>query len=152
MLIHATAVAIGERAVLIRGASGAGKSDLALRLLALPTGGIPALTIPPLGEISLIADDQVELEVHGGKVHAAPPAAIAGKLEVRGLGIIEVPAKHDVPIALVVDLAEASMIERMPEARTVDLRGIAVPAISLDAREGSAPLKILIALHHRIER
>ncbi len=152
MLIHATAVAIGERAVLIRGASGAGKSDLALRLLALPITGIPALTIHALSGIALVADDQVELVVRDGEVCASAPAAIASKIELRGLGIVDIPAKRDVPVALVVDLAETRTIERMPEARTVDLLGVAVPAMSLDVREASAPLKILIALHHRIER
>lgn len=152
MLVHATAVSIGERAVLIRGASGAGKSDFALRLLALPADGIPALAIPALGAVALVADDQVELSVRDGTVLAAPPGTIAGKLEVHGLGIVQVPSKRDVPIDLVVDLAEARTIERMPEARTVELLGVAVPAMSLDAREMSAPLKILIALHHRIER
>lgn len=151
MLVHATAIAIGNRAVLIRGASGAGKSDLALRLLAVPADGIPALAIPPL-YAALISDDQVELTVDGNGVDASAPETIAGRIEVRGLGIIDVPAKRDVLLALVVDLADSQSIERMPEPRTIDILGVSIPAISIDPREASASLKILIALTHRIER
>lgn len=152
MLVHATTVAIAGRAVLMRGAAGAGKSDLALRLLSLPMSGYPALAIPPLGAVALVADDQVELTSTDAGVLASPPTTIAGKIEVRGLGLIQVPARRDVPVALVVDLTEARTIDRMPEPRSANLLGIDVPAISVDARDASAPMKILIALFHRIER
>src|SRR5689334_24249403 len=83
-LVHGTCVALGRRAALLRGPSGAGKSDLALRFLALSNeDGEKAL---------LVADDQVFVGSNGsGELVASAPPTIAGKIEVRGLGIIEVP-------------------------------------------------------------
>ncbi|WP_404369597.1 HPr kinase/phosphorylase [Sphingomonas sp. MMS24-J45] len=129
--LHATSVAIDGRAVLLTGPSGAGKSDLALRLI--DRGAV------------LISDDQTEVRVEDGNLIAVAPVTIAGKIEVRGLGIVEVAAVGDVAIALVVILGEP--VERMPpENVTRIVAGIALPAVALDAFEVSAPIKVELAL------
>ncbi len=136
-LVHATAVMLadaelGDWAVLLRGTSGAGKSDLALRLI--DRGGV------------LISDDQTVLQRQGDRLLAAPPATIAGKLEVRGLGIVELPYSAGVPVALIVDLRPAEEIERLPETASDNLCGIAVRCIELDPAQASAPEKLRLAL------
>jgi len=136
-LIHATAVALpdaqlGDWAVLLRGPSGAGKSDLALRLI--DRGAV------------LVSDDQTLLSVAGDRLLVAPPTAIAGQLEVRGLGIVALPHRAGLPVALVIDLRPAAEIERLPEATTETLAGIAVARIDLDPAQLSAPEKLRLAL------
>jgi serine kinase of HPr protein (carbohydrate metabolism regulator) len=143
--VHATAIAVGDRGVLIRGPSGAGKSDLALRCLAL---GPSALLRDP---IKLVADDQVILECDRSRtpprlVATAPPA-LHGKLEVRGVGILTVAVQDKADIVLVVDLVREGQVERYPDPwPKVVVSGFAVPLIRLLAFENSAPLKILAAL------
>jgi len=127
--LHASAVAIDGRGVLILGASGRGKSDLALRLI--DRGAV------------LIADDQVELAARGGRLQACALATIHGKLEVRGIGIVDCDAAA-APIALVVDLDVAP--ERMPEPGSLTLEGIAVPTVALAPFDASAPIKVELAL------
>lgn len=129
-LIHASCVAIGGRAVLIGGPSGAGKSDLALRLIDRGA--------------ALVSDDYTELRRRGGRVLARAPAEIAGKIEVRGLGILDLPAMADIPVCLYVDLDRDP--ERLPEPETVWLGGEEIPAIALAALEASAALKLEQAL------
>lgn len=137
VLIHATAVALadpalGSWAVLLRGPSGAGKSDLALRLI--DRGAV------------LISDDQTRLEVREGRLLAAPPETIAGKLEVRGLGIVEQPYRHGIPVALLADLKPAAEIERLPEADHETIAGVCLQRIDLDPAQISAPEKLRLAL------
>ncbi len=127
--VHATAVAIGQpaqpiSAVLLTGPPGAGKSDLALRLI--DRGGV------------LVADDQVELQAEAGLLIARPPAAIAGMLEVRGLGLIRLPFAASARVVLLCDLAEPP--ERLPDPVYRTLSGIAVPAIAVAPFAASAPL------------
>ena len=144
---HGTAVAIGGNAVLIRGASGAGKSDLALRCLALaPTALIP-------GPAHLVADDRVELKREGQRLRAAAPAAIRGKLEVRGIGIITVPHVVSAEVVLIADLVPPSMVERLPDppART-DFMGLSLPLLRLAPFEAAAPIKLLLALAQTLQR
>src|SRR5690606_13913494 len=86
-LVHGTAIALKGRAALIRGESGSGKSDLALRCVAQPASDLIS------GQALLVADDQVRAEVRGGKVHLSCPETIKGLIEVRGLGIVAVPAQ-----------------------------------------------------------
>ena len=128
--VHATAIAIGGRAVLLLGPPGSGKSDLALRLIDRGA--------------RLIADDQVELQATPRGLLAQPPATIAGLIEVRGVGIA--PAAHvsGIPVALAVDLAEVPVRHPDPAAR--DFAGVEVPLLALDAFELSAPLKVEAAL------
>lgn len=129
--LHATTVALDGRAVLITGPSGSGKSDLALRLL--DRGFI------------LVSDDQTILRRNCERLVASAPPNIAGKLEVRGIGIVKMESKSDVPVALIVELT--SDIERMPdESRERPLLGLPLPLISIDARAASAPSKVALAL------
>lgn len=139
--VHATAVAVGNRAVLFRGPSGAGKSDLALRCLALPLSAL--LPYPA----RLVADDQVVLWRDGLTLAARAPDTLLGKLEVRGLGILEVDPERAGRIALVADLVAPGEVERLPDPwPVVNLLGLAVPVIRISAFECAAPLKILAAL------
>ncbi|WP_394648595.1 HPr kinase/phosphorylase [uncultured Sphingomonas sp.] len=128
--VHGTCVAIGARGVLLTGPSGAGKSDLAMRLI--DRGAV------------LVADDYTVLSQEDGVLIARAPATIAGRMEVRGIGIVARPACAAVPIALAVALASED--ERMPEPRTIVLGGIAVPEVVIDPRWPSAPIKVEWAL------
>jgi len=129
--VHASTVAIDGRAVLITGPSGSGKSDLALRLI--DRGFI------------LVGDDQTIVRRDGDRLVASAPARIAGKLEVRGIGIIEMETASDVPVALLVELT--SEIERLPEDnRTSAILGVSLPLVSIDAQAASAPAKVALAL------
>jgi serine kinase of HPr protein (carbohydrate metabolism regulator) len=128
--IHATAVSIGGKAVLLTGASGAGKSDLALRLI--DRGAV------------LVSDDQVELRLQDGVLRASPPPTIEGRIEVRGVGIVVMPFVTDVPVALVIDLDLPP--ERLPELRERVVAGTSVRLALIDPREISAPLKVELLL------
>lgn len=129
--IHASTVAIGGRAVLITGPSGCGKSDLALRLLDRG--------------FELVSDDQTIVKRDGDRLVATAPPNIAGKLEVRGIGIVEVEYVGDMPIGLIIELT--SEIERMPdEDRERQILGVRLPLISIDAMTASAPSKVALAL------
>jgi HPr kinase/phosphorylase len=140
-LVHGTCVAFGGRAALLRGRPGSGKSDLALRFLALPQeNGC---------EPRLVSDDQVWVAAgSGGELIASPPDTIAGKIEVRGLGIVEVPFLAQARLVLVCDLVDEKDIPRMPPEpweRTV-IAGVSVPILKLAPFELSAPLKLKMAL------
>jgi RNase adaptor protein for sRNA GlmZ degradation len=130
--VHGTAVAIGGQGVLLQGAPGAGKSDLALRLIGLGA--------------TLVADDQVELVPRDGGLLASPPATIAGLIEVRGVGIRRLTYVADIPLALVVELVSTERVERLPDPAFIELSGISVPRLVLAPFEVSTPLKITIAL------
>lgn len=130
ILLHASCVAIGDRALLIMGPSGAGKSDLALRLI--DRGAV------------LVSDDQVSVETSGGVLLARAPATIAGKIEVRGLGILAMASAGPTQLGLIVDLS--SQVDRMPEPKGRDIDGVTLPVIVLDPFEFSAPIKAELAL------
>jgi serine kinase of HPr protein (carbohydrate metabolism regulator) len=140
-LVHGTSVALGRRAALLRGGSGAGKSDLALRFLALQGEG----ALKP----QLVADDQVWAEASSdGSLIVSAPETIAGKIEVRGLGIVSVPFLAQARLVLVCDLVSGENVPRMPPEpweRTV-IAGVPVPVVKLDPFELSAPLKLKLAL------
>ena len=129
--VHASAVALDGRAVLISGPSGSGKSDLALRLLDRG--------------FTLVSDDQTIVRKDGGRLVASAPPTIAGKLEIRGIGIVEVERVDHMPVALLVELT--SDIQRFPDDnRERPLLGVKLPLISIDAMAASAPSKVAIAL------
>ncbi len=132
--IYGTCVAVDGRAVLLRGPSRSGKSDLALRVI--DAGG------------RLVADDQTVLFREGDRLVATSPAAISGQLEVRGFGIMPVAAVDRAPLSLVVDLVPAEQVERMPEARTCAYLGLEIPLFNVAAFEGSAAAKLRLALQH----
>ncbi len=140
-LLHGTAIAIGGRAALIRGPSGAGKSDLALRCLAFPNSPLVS------GPVELVSDDQVVIERQGGDVLVSPPDSIRGQLEVRGIGIIRVPAAASAKLVLVADLVPAGSYERLPDpGQGIDLLGVRFPLVEIAPFEVSAALKLLLAL------
>jgi serine kinase of HPr protein (carbohydrate metabolism regulator) len=129
--VHASTVASEGRAVLISGPSGSGKSDLALRLLDRG--------------FTLVSDDQTIVKLDGNRLIATAPPNIAGKLEIRGIGIVDVERLSDVPVALIVELT--SDIQRLPDdSRERLILGVTVPLISIDAMTASAPSKVVLAL------
>ena len=136
--IHAGCVVIGEAGILIRGASGSGKSCLARHLIdAAQRGGVFA---------RLVADDRVALSTQHGRLIARPNRAIAGKMEVRGLGIVAAPHEDAAVIRLVADCV-AETPPRLPEdtERSVTIAGIALPRVI--SRHGSSePVWIMLGL------
>ena len=142
-LVHATCVAFappdgcagagGEKlfGVLLRGPSGAGKSDLALRLIDRGW--------------RLVADDQTELRRVGRGLYAAAPTTIAGRMEIRGLGIVDMPSAARAELCLVVDLVEAAAVERLPEPSFCELLGVRLRCLALDPFAFSAVAKLRLA-------
>lgn len=141
-LIHGTCVALGRRAALLRGPSGSGKSDLALRFLFLARRG-PAALDPP----ALVADDQVCIRRDGDRIFASSPESIRGQMEVRGLGIVGVKLMPEAELVLVVDLVDPSQLERFPpEGLTARVASTDLPLLHLAPFELSAPIKLAIGL------
>lgn len=95
---------------------------------------------------TLVSDDQTCLESGGGMLHVSPPPAIAGRLEVRGLGIVPVAWTPRARLVLVADIAPPETITRHPEPATTDIVGVSVPLLRIAAFEPSAPAKLLLAL------
>jgi serine kinase of HPr protein (carbohydrate metabolism regulator) len=129
--LHASTVATNGHAVLIAGPSGAGKSDLALRLLDRG--------------FTLVSDDRTLVRRDGDRLIASAPPNIAGKLEIRGIGIVDMETVNNLPVALFVELT--SEIQRLPdENRERPVLGVRIPLISIDAMSASAPSKVALAL------
>ena len=141
-LVYGTCVALGRTAALLRGPSGSGKSDLALRFLFLARRGPAALEAP-----ILVADDQVLVRRDGRRLLAGAPETIKGKLEVRGVAIVEVKSLVEADLTLVVDLVPGREIERLPdEDASARILGVDLPRVRLSPWEASAPIKLVIAL------
>ncbi|MBT5494467.1 MAG: hypothetical protein HOK54_01870 [Alphaproteobacteria bacterium] len=128
MLVHATCVVIGGVGVLLRGPSGSGKSDLALRLIE--------------GGARLVADDQVKLTEAAGSLAASAPETLRGKIEVRGCGILDIPYAENVSIRLVIDLVLRRDVPRMPEPAHCDIAGRTLPLYRLHAFDASCSAKV----------
>lgn len=135
--IDGVAVAIDNQAVLLRGPSGSGRSDLALRLI--DEGA------------KLISDEQVELHREGDRllvgVPAVMPGTLKGVIEARGVGLISVPhVNRFVELAWVIDMADAADIERMPAADVAEYLGVSAPLLKLDPFAVSATAKLRLAV------
>lgn len=128
--LHATTVAIDGRAVVIEGASGAGKSDLALRLIDRGA--------------RLVSDDRSLLVRIGTTLVARAPERMAGRIEVRGVGLAEVPHIAQAPVELLVRLDPDP--PRLPERRRRTIAGVEVRTLTIDPRAASAPIAVEIAL------
>jgi len=129
--IHGTCISIDGKGILLRGGSGAGKSDLALRLIS--AGAV------------LVGDDRVDVSFKNGALIASPPAALAGKLEVRGVGIVPQPFEENAPLLAVIDLVPPERVERMPEPEMVEILGVPLPLWRFAPFESSAVEKVILA-------
>jgi serine kinase of HPr protein (carbohydrate metabolism regulator) len=134
--VHGTTVARwtagqGWRAVLITGPAGAGKSDLALRLIGRGW--------------RLVSDDYTHVSASGGALYAVAPETIAGRMEVRGVGIVPVCALGVTRLWMEVEPVEAG-VERLPEPEWRDIEGVRLPLLRLNGFEGSAVEKVAAAL------
>lgn len=140
-LVHATTVALSGRAALIRGASGSGKSDLALRFITDFEGDGAAL----------ISDDQTSVSLVDDQLTVRSPATIAGLIEVRGIGPLRVPYQENAILCIIVDLAENSEVPRLPPdpLPQEQILGRPVPLTVLAPFEASASLKLKLLLEQR---
>ena len=134
ILIHGTGIFIDGKGVLIKGVSRAGKSDLALRLMGHGA--------------ELVGDDYVEVSRMGqNRVVMQAPEAIAGKIEVRNIGLLNVPFRHMARIDMVVELVlDVASLERLPQQKVTLLDGAEIPCLDFYAFEASAPEKLRSAL------
>lgn len=129
--VHATCVEVDGVGVLLRGPSGSGKSDLALRLID--------------GGARLVADDRTDLTVEDGRLVASCPPALAGRIEARGIGIGPVPSLARTWVRLAVDLVAPEAVERLPDPAVCTIEGLAIPRLVLAPFEASAPAKLRLA-------
>lgn len=129
---HASAVVLGDRGIVIAGEPGSGKTQLALALIChARTHGLFA---------RLVADDQVFLSAHHGRLVCIAPETIVGLIEVRGVGPQPTAGEKKAPADLLVRLVERSAAERFPEAETESIQGCEVPLLKLAAEDGRAAL------------
>ncbi len=129
--VHATCVDIEGTGVLVRGPSGSGKSDLALRLID--------------GGAGLVADDRAELTLEGGRVVVTAPPEIAGLFEVRGQGVRRLPWVERAVLGLVVDLVGPEEVERLAETARCEILGLTLALLRLAPFEASAAAKVRLA-------
>ncbi len=143
-VIHATALAMGGNGILIRGPSGSGKSDLALRCLSL--GANSLLTAP----MELVSDDRTELVLENDAVMLAAPSTIAGKLEVRGVGIVDVPYAERARLCMIAQLTDLE-VERYPALSPSFENILGKPFHLMHVRpfEASASIKLAMALQEQ---
>ncbi|MEG3620088.1 HPr kinase/phosphatase C-terminal domain-containing protein [Magnetovibrio sp. PR-2] len=130
--IHATCVVIKGQGVLLRGAPGSGKSDLALRLIEDGAG--------------LVSDDYTEVYKDADDLVGRAPDTIQGLMELRGIGIVQMPFAEDAAIRAIFDLMPLSDIDRLPDSETEMLQGVEVPRFCVHGLDASAPAKVRWAL------
>lgn len=137
--IHATCIALNNKGILLLGASGGGKSDLALRL------------IEQLGA-ALVADDRTDLSIRQNRLIAACPVNLQNMLEVRGLGIIKLPSQAEAEVALVVELVSSPQaVERLPLPEFWEYDNLKIKKIRLYPFESSAVFKIKLACDENLQ-
>jgi HPr kinase/phosphorylase len=136
--VHASAVLAGARAVLIRGPSGAGKSRLALGLIEAAGAGA-------LRFAKLVGDDRVYLAPAHGRLLVRPAEALAGLIEIRGVGIRQLPHEPSAVVGLVVDLA-ATDAERLPETdrQYAVIAGVKLPRLAVAAGQEALPMVLAV--------
>jgi HPr kinase/phosphorylase len=127
--LHATAVAVKGRACLFTGSAGAGKSMLAIEMIAMGA--------------ELVADDRVDVRREGDRLILSAPPAISGLIEARGAGILRLPARRAASLALVIDLDRAET-ERLPEPRSREILGVPCPLLFGRGRAGLAALAVVL--------
>lgn len=130
--VHGTCIEVDGLGILLRGSSGSGKSDLALRLIE--------------DGARLISDDYTELSVSAGRLIARAPAKIEGLLEVRGVGVLKIGAALQAELGAIIDLVAPKEIERLPEDKTEELFGVVLPLYCLTPFEASAPAKVRLVV------
>lgn len=129
--VHATSIAIDGQGVLLAGPSGSGKSDLALRLIDRGA--------------ELVSDDYTLVKRIDGRLIATAPVNIIGKIEVRGIGVVDLPYVAEAPVVLLIDLSD--LVDRLPDVPTMRMiAGVNVPIVKLVPLEASAPIKAELAL------
>jgi HPr kinase/phosphorylase len=136
--VHASAVLAGARAVLIRGASGTGKSRLARELIEAGRAGLLPFT-------RLVGDDRVHLNAAGGRLLVRPAPMLAGRIEVRGVGIVRMPHEPEAVVGFVVDLGSGADRLPEPERRWTEIEGIRLPRLAVAAGNDTLPI-VLAAL------
>src|SRR6266705_3717814 len=131
--VHATAVLVGARALLVRGPAGSGKSRLALKLIEAAQAGV-------LRFARLVADDRVRLEACHGRLLAHAPKELAGLIEVRGLGIRHMTHEPMAIVGGVVDLAAADA-ERLPNRQPrIEVEGVPLPRLAVAVNDDPCPV------------
>jgi serine kinase of HPr protein (carbohydrate metabolism regulator) len=130
--LRGTCIAVEGSGVLLRGPSGAGKSDLALRLIE--AGGC------------LVADDYTDVSEVGGRLVATTPPKLHGLLEVRGIGIVRLPATPSAPLIACIDLVPIERVERMPVPEDIQILGVSVPRFLVCATEPSSVAKVALVV------
>ena len=130
--LRGTCIALEGSGVLLRGPSGSGKSDLALRLI--DAGG------------RLVADDYTDVSEVAGRLVATAPPKVHGLLEVRGIGIIRLQAKPSARLIACVDLVPIDKIERMPVTEDVRILGVSLPRFVVCATEPSSVAKVALVV------
>lgn len=136
--LRGTCIALEGHGILLRGDSEAGKSDLALRLI--DSGG------------ELVSDDYTDVSAEDGRLVASAPPPLHGLLEVRGLGIVQLPAIAATTLVAAVDLVTSGELERLPPPCSETILGVSVPVFQLVPREASAVARIRLMIHLALGR
>jgi HPr kinase/phosphorylase len=138
--VHGTAIAFGDFGVLIQGSPGSGKSSLALQLIDQNGYGLGSELLRP----QLVADDQVTILVSPDRIELSPPKTLAGLIEIRGHGIVKAPYREKATLKLIVQLQDASQLERLPEEhqRSMEFHSFLIPVLRLAAQDSASPSRV----------